>query len=70
MTIHTIQIRNAPDDLRDEMLEVTMRGKAEEIVKVLVNGLPREALEQVRDAMTDELAIRRGEATSVRSTRD
>lgn len=53
-TIEEIDIKDA----KDGDLEVTLRGKAEEVVKVLVGGLPFEALEQVRDAMQEELAKR------------
>ena len=52
--ISEIHVGNAADD----KLSITMRGEATEIVKVLTNGLPREALEQLRDAMEAELARR------------
>jgi len=56
--IEAIEIGNG----EGELMTVTMRGTAENIVKVLVEGLPREALEQIRDAMSAELVKRRGEA--------
>jgi len=62
--IETVEIGKAFGD----QLEVTMRGTAQQIVGVLVNGLPREALEQVRYAMEAELAKRRDEAQSAEVT--
>jgi RNA:NAD 2'-phosphotransferase (TPT1/KptA family) len=55
MTIETIQIGNA----EGHDITVTMRGKAEDIMKVLVNGLTREALEQIQVAIIHEIKMRR-----------
>ena len=51
MTAAEIEITDAPDD----QLTITMRGKAEDIIKVLVQGLDRDSLVIIRDAMEAEL---------------
>lgn len=45
---------------KDENIEVTLtlRGKPEHVIKALVSGMPREALEQLRDALGEELEKR------------
>lgn len=53
-TIDSIELKDATGD----DLEVTIRGNAEKVIDALVHGLSRESLEQLRDAMTDELAKR------------
>lgn len=57
MAIETIQIGNATDD----QLSVTLKGSATDIIRVLVNGLPREALQQINDAIVAELDTRERE---------
>lgn len=52
--IEQIEVGNATDD----KLQITLRGDATEIVKALVNGLPREALLALKEALDTELAAR------------
>ena len=56
MGIETIAIEQAKDD--EKAVEVTIRGDPAQIIPALVNGLPREALEQIRDAIQAELKSR------------
>ncbi len=55
MPIDTIQFANAPNE---DGLTVTMRGDPAQIVRVLVNGLPREAIQQLHQALQVELQHR------------
>lgn len=43
---------------KDENIEVTLRGKPEHVIKALVSGMPREALEQFGEALAEELKKR------------
>lgn len=43
----------------DDKLTVTLKGDPKEIVKVLVHGLPYEAVVQLRDEMVRKLAARK-----------
>lgn len=40
-------------------ISLKLRGEPAAVVAALANGLPREALEQIRDGMIDELDARR-----------
>lgn len=53
--MESIVIGNAEGD----GLTVTMRGDTATIIKVLVNGLPREALVQLSESIRQELSRRR-----------
>lgn len=53
--IDTIAIGQAEGD----GLKVTLRGDAAHIIAVLAHGLPREALEQLGEAIARELDVRR-----------
>jgi hypothetical protein len=55
MAIETIEIGNA----KDNQIAVTLRGEPEQVIKALVSGLSREALQQINDALVDELARRK-----------
>lgn len=57
--IEVIQIGNAAD----EKLSVSMKGEAADIIQVLINGLPREALRQIQGALETELGRRRDVAS-------
>lgn len=61
--IETIEIA----DTTDNKLEVTLRGETAAVIKALCRGLPREALEQLRDAMDRELDARRRARTEAMS---
>jgi hypothetical protein len=54
MVIDRLKVGNADDG----QLEVTLRGKPEAIMHALVSGLDREALLQLQDALTTEIAKR------------
>lgn len=54
MTVAQIEITNDEDD----SLEITMRGKPEKLIHALVNGLDRESLVAINDALSAELAKR------------
>lgn len=53
--VETIAIGQAEDN----KLTITLRGDAEALIKVLINGLPREALIQINDALVRELDARK-----------
>ena len=57
--IETLSVGNA----EGEQVEVTLRGKPEAVIKALIDGLPREALMQLGDALSTELAKRSDEAS-------
>ena len=48
---------------RDDEIGVTMRGNAADIIKVLVHGLPYEAVLQLNEAIARELEVRKGSKT-------
>lgn len=50
--VEQIEITDGTDD---GVLEVTLRGTAEEVVGILAKGLSREAMIQLKDAMDAEL---------------
>lgn len=65
MTIVTeIEINNA---CADNDVEVTLRGDITKVMNVLIGGLGREALQQLSDAMSAELAKSSDEAQSPKS---
>lgn len=55
MPIETIEITNTA---AGEDMEITLRGKPERIIQVLIGGLPREALMQVHEALAVEMSKR------------
>ena len=55
-----VKVSDAPND----QMMVTLRGKADEIVSVLVNGLHEESIQQLRNAVEVELQRRRQLAAS------
>lgn len=59
MTIAQVEITNDTD--KDDMLEITMRGKPADLIKALVNGLDRASLVQIQEALSEELARRTSE---------
>jgi hypothetical protein len=59
MIIDTLNVGN----VEGEYIEVSLRGKPEAIIRALIDGLPREALLQLGEALTRELAKRRDEAS-------
>lgn len=59
MVIDTLKVGDADDG----QLEVTLRGKPAAIMQALVSGLDREALLQLQDALTTEMAKRRDGAS-------
>lgn len=48
----------------DGMLEITLRGRPEELIAVLVKGLPIEALKQFGEALGRELGPREGDTSN------
>jgi hypothetical protein len=54
--IEEIQIKNSKRLGND--CEITMRGTPENLMRVLVEGMPREGLEQLKDALEAEMVKR------------
>ncbi len=52
-------------ELANGHVEVTLRGEVGAVVDALATGLSYDALRQLREAIGDELAKRRGEAHAV-----
>jgi hypothetical protein len=51
----TIEFTNDPDAKDDELsVNITLRGEPTKVINALAHGLPREALEQLRDAFIAE----------------
>ena len=46
-------------DWTEENLTVTLKGDPPSLINALCNGLPKEMLEQLRDALADELQRRK-----------
>lgn len=56
MAIEQIKVGNVPDDKL--AVTLTLKGDPHDVIAALANGLPREALEKLRDALEDELQAR------------
>lgn len=56
MPIEQIHVGNVPDDKL--AVTITLKGDPNDVITALANGLPREALEKLRDALEDELQAR------------
>ncbi len=57
-----IEINKSTGD--SEQVEITYRGEPGAVIHAMVNGLPREALVEVQDALERELAKRAGVTTT------
>ena len=56
MSVGTIEVELTNETSNE--VEVTLRGEASQIVRVLVGGMPREALVQISHALSAEIAKR------------